>query len=135
MTIKRYSELVTLQTFEDRFNYLKLTAGVGEDTFGFDRYLNQKFYKSVEWKRVRDIVITRDNGMDLGVDGIPIRGKIFIHHMNPIAKEDILDVTEFLLNPEYLICVGLETHNALHYGTNKRDVDIVERRSGDTKLW
>ncbi len=115
-TVRRYSELIRLTTFEKRFGYLSLGGIVGDDTFGFDRYINQKFYRSAEWKRVRDIVISRDNGCDLGIPGREIYGKILIHHMNPIAVADIHGGGEFLLDPEYLICVSHETHNAIHYG-------------------
>ena len=114
--IRTYSELILLPTFEERFKYLKLDGTVGEDTFGFDRYLNQIFYRSPEWKRVRDEVIIRDNGCDLGVEGYEIRGRILIHHMNPISVEDIKLRTDLLLNPEYLISTVHRTHNAIHYG-------------------
>lgn len=136
MKIKRYSELIRLSTYEDRFKYLSLLGSVGTDTFGFDRYLNQNFYRSAEWKRTRDIVISRDYGCDMALDDFPITGKIIIHHMNPICPDDIFDSTDFLLNPEYLICVSQETHNAIHYGAEpiKREA-FVERRPGDTKLW
>lgn len=136
-TIKRYSELSKLSTFEERFNYLKLDGQVGVDTFGFDRYMNQQFYKSKEWKDIRDYVITRDNGCDLGIPGNEIYGKIYIHHMNPLTPNDIEDSTENLLNPEYLICVSHATHNAIHYGddsyTNKNV--IVERKPSDMCPW
>ena len=138
MTInkRRYSELRALQTFQERFEYLKLTGQVGMDTFGFDRYLNQIFYKSHEWKRVRDEVIIRDNGCDLGVPGCDIFGKIYIHHMNPILQEDILDRNPDLMNPEFLICTSHKTHNAIHYGTE--DILVVEpviRSKNDTCPW
>ena len=116
--IRIYHELIQLPTFEERFEYLKLNGSVGEDTFGFDRFMNQLFYRSQKWKSIRDKVIVRDNGCDLGLDGYDIYGKIYIHHMNPIRVEDILDVTEYLLNPDYLICTTLETHNAIHYGNS-----------------
>ena len=114
--IRTYSELILLPTFEERFEYLKLDGTVGEDTFGFDRYLNQIFYRSPEWKRVRDEVIIRDNGCDLGIEGYEIRGRILIHHMNPISVEDIKLRTDLLLNPEYLISTVHRTQNASHYG-------------------
>ena len=101
MTKKSYSELVQIKTFEDRYKYLKLSGSIGSQTFGFDRYLNQKFYKSLEWKKVRDFVIVRDNGCDLGCPDKPIFGKILIHHMNPITREDISNNPEEILNPEY----------------------------------
>ena len=115
-TIRTYSELIRLPTFEERFRYLKLDGLVGKDTFGFDRYLNQEFYRSKEWKEVRDFVIVRDNGCDLGMDGYEIVGRIYIHHMNPITVNDIVHSSDFLLNPDYLICVSHNTHNAVHYG-------------------
>ena len=113
---RRYSELILLPTFKERFDYLRLDGVVGEDTFGFDRYINQQFYHSWEWKRIRDHVILRDNGCDLGVDGYYIRGQVYIHHLNPIDAKDILRHSEMLIDPEYLICVSRETHNAIHYG-------------------
>lgn len=120
-SIKTYSELITLPTFEERFRYLQLNGSVGKDTFGFDRYLNQKFYRSAEWKRIRDQVIIRDNGCDLGIEDRVIYGKVLIHHMNPISVKDIRYLTDILLNPEYLICVTHNTHNAIHYG----DEDLI----------
>ena len=135
-TIRTYSQLKQLQTFEERYDYLKLGGVVGEDTFGFDRYLNQNFYRSREWKRVRDEVIMRDNGCDLCVDGHEIRGKILIHHMNPITSEDIHRVSDYLLNPEYLICVTHRTHNAIHYGDESLIVTApIERTQNDTCPW
>lgn len=134
--IKTYSELIKLPTFKERYRYLRLTGRVGEDTFGFDRYLNQIFYRSAEWKRIRDKVIVRDNGCDLGIDDRIIYGKILIHHMNPITDRDILDATDILLNPEYLICVSHITHNAIHYGNE--DLLITEpiiRTKNDTCPW
>lgn len=114
--LRTYSELILLPTFEERFRYLNLSSIVGEDTFGFDRYLNQKFYRSAEWRRIRDQVIVRDMGCDLGIEDRLIPGKILIHHMNPITDRDIRYATDLLLNPEYLICVSHTTHNAIHYG-------------------
>ena len=135
-TIRTYSQLKQLKTFEERYDYLKLGGVVGEDTFGFDRYMNQNFYRSREWKRVRDEVIMRDNGCDLGVDGHEIRGKILIHHMNPITSEDIHRVSDYLLNPEYLICVTHRTHNAIHYGDESLIVSApIERTQNDTCPW
>lgn len=134
--IKTYSELITLPTFEERYRYLRLQGIVGKDTFGFDRYLNQKFYRSAEWKRVRDQVIIRDNGCDLCVEDRMIHGRILIHHMNPITDKDILNVTDALLNPEFLICVTHETHNAIHYGDENQLVSApVVRRPNDTCPW
>lgn len=134
--IRTYSELITLPTFKERYEYLRLGGVVGKDTFGFDRYLNQIFYKSLEWQSVRREVIIRDNGCDLGLDGYEIKGKILIHHMNPINVEDILNRSETLLNPEYLITTVLATHNAIHYG----DATLLstlpkERSKNDTCPW
>lgn len=135
-TIRTYSELVRLPTFEERFRYLKLDGLVGKDTFGFDRYLNQEFYRSKEWKEVRDFVIVRDNGCDLGMDGYEIAGRIYIHHMNPITVNDIVHSSDFLLNPDYLVCVSHNTHNAVHYGGEDILVTApVERRKNDTCPW
>lgn len=136
-SIRRYSDLTELKTFGERFRYLSLGGVVGEDTFGFDRYLNQQFYNSSEWKRVRDIVITRDAGCDLGIAGMEICGKILIHHMNPISAADIRNGGEYLLDPEYLICISHETHNAIHYGDESvcRNIIPVERLPGDTIPW
>lgn len=117
-TIRTYSELITLPTFEERYEYLRLNGFVGKETFGFDRYMNQVFYRSKEWKRVRDAVIIRDNGCDLGIEDREIYGKILIHHMNPITVRDLKTTSDYLLNPEYLICVTHNTHNAIHYGDN-----------------
>ena len=135
--IRTYSELITLPTFEERYEYLRLDGAVCEETFGFDRYLNQEFYqRSNEWKRVRDLVIIRDQGCDLGVEGREIRGKILVHHMNPITKEDILKRSEFLLNPEYLICTLKSTHDAIHYGDeNLLMKGPVVRSANDTCPW
>ena len=136
MSIKTYSELIQLPTFEERFQYLKLSGGVGKETFGFDRYLNQNFYRSAAWKRVRDQVIVRDNGCDLGIDDRIIYGKILIHHMNPINDRDILDLTDILLNPEYLICVSHLTHNAIHYSDESLlPREPIVRFKNDTCPW
>lgn len=134
--MKTYTEALKYVTFEDRFNYLKLSGDVGQDTFGFDRWLNQNFYRSDLWRGIRDTVIIRDGGFDLAMDGYLITDKIIIHHINPITKSDILNQTDLLLNPDYLICVSHRTHNALHYGDiSILTVDPVERKPGDTKLW
>lgn len=134
--IKSYSELKRLETFEERFEYLKLSAQVGIETFGEDRYLNQAFYRSAEWRRIRIHVIARDGGYDLGVEPYEIFEKILIHHMNPMKVEDIQNRSSEILNPEFLISVSHETHNAIHYGTFPRVPKIVvERKPGDTKLW
>ncbi len=136
MIIRTYSELVQLPSFEERFAYLKLEGFVGKETFGFDRYLNQMLYRSQKWKKVRDEVIIRDNGCDLGVDGYTIYGKIIIHHMNPISKEDIEKETAYLYNPEFLITTTISTHNAIHYGTEKLlSTQPIERRKNDTCPW
>lgn len=134
--IRTYSELVTLPTFEERFEYLQLNGIVGEETFGFDRYINQNFYRSREWKRVRDQVIIRDCGCDLGVEGYDIRGKILIHHMNPISVRDIQEVSDYLMNPDYLITTTLSTHNAIHYGDKNLLVTApIERTANDMCPW
>ena len=136
MSIRTYSELILLPTFEERFKYLQLNGRVGDDTFGFDRYINQNFYRSAEWKRIRDLVIMRDNGCDLALEGYEIYGRILIHHMNPITVKDIELSTEYLMNPEYLICVTHNTHNAIHYGDEKLlTKGPVVRTKNDTCPW
>ena len=131
-----YTELSKIQTFEDRFEYLKLGGVVGKDTFGFDRYLNQEFYRSNEWRRVRNLVIIRDNGCDLGILGREVRDKIIIHHMNPINIDDFRNATDFLLNPEFLICTSHRTHNAIHYGNESLLLTLPKERSMyDTCPW
>lgn len=135
-SIRTYSELITLPTFKERFNYLRLNGRVGSDTFGFDRYLNQNFYRSQEWKRIRNEVILRDNGCDLGCEGYEIHGRILIHHMNPITIKDIAQATEYLLNPEYLISTVHNTHNAIHYGDESiLCLGPIERKHNDTCPW
>lgn len=135
-TIRRYSELIRLSTFEERFNYLRLIGEVGKDTFGFDRYLNQLFYKSKEWEKIRNDIILRDNGWDLGIRDLEIPGRIYIHHINPLTKEDILNKTEYLLNPEYLICTSFDTHQAIHYGnTDRLPRGPIIRTKNDTCPW
>ena len=134
--IRTYSELIKLKTFKDRFEYLKLDGIVGEETFGFDRYMNQIFYKSRQWTSDRRAVIIRDNGCDLGVEGYEIHGKILIHHMNPINLSDIVHKTDELLNPDYLITTVLSTHNAIHYGDASLLPALpIERRANDTCPW
>ena len=134
--IRTYSELIQLPTFEERFDYLRLDGVVGKDTFGFDRYLNQQFYRSSEWKRIRNQVIVRDNGCDLGIDEYEIHGRILIHHMNPISIEDLRYMSDLLMNPEYLICVSHRTHNAIHYGDERLIVTApIERSQNDTCPW
>ena len=136
MSIKTYSELITLPTFIERYQYLKLEGLVGKETFGFDRYLNQVFYQSKEWRSIRDYVITRDNGCDLGISGHEIYGRILIHHMNPITANDILNRSDLLLNPEYLICTIKNTHDAIHYSDESLLItDPIERSKNDTCPW
>ena len=135
MTIRTYSELIRLYSFEERYKYLKLNNGVGEETFGFDRVFNQKFYRSKEWKRIRDLVILRDNGCDLGDPNRPILGKILIHHMNPITLTDIKNTSDFLMDTEYLITTTHKTHNAIHYGCEDISDALTERSPNDTCPW
>ena len=134
--MKTYSELSKLETFQERFDYLKLSGEVGKETFGSKRYLNQRFYTSKEWRDIRKWVIARDEGNDLGCPDRPISGRIYIHHINPITGDDILHSNNSLLDTENLICVSAMTHEALHYGDyNLVDVDYIPRQPGDTKLW
>lgn len=136
MSIKTYSELVTLSNFEERYRYLRLKGAVGEESFGYDRYLNQLFYRSQKWKSIRDSVIVRDNGCDLGVEGYEIYGRILIHHMNPITLKDIEQESDFLLDPEYLISTTHNTHNAIHYGDESLLITApIERTKNDTCPW
>ena len=131
-----YTELQPLDTFVDRFEYLKLPGEIGVQTFGSDRYLNQRFYRSREWKQTRDQVIIRDNGRDLGVPGFEIFGDLLVHHINPIQVQDLRDFNPDVLNPEYLICVSRRTHNAIHFGDIRQLPQLpVSRTAGDTKLW
>ena len=133
---RTYKELSMLVTFEERFQYLRLDGKVGQDTFGFDRIMNQRFYRSPEWKRIRDRVIIRDNGCDLGVPDRIIYGRVLIHHMNPISPDHINKQSDFLLNPEYLICVSHATHNAIHYGDESLLMTTpAERTKNDTCPW
>lgn len=135
-TIRTYSELSKLKTLAERYEYLKLDGFVGKTTFGFDRYINQRFYKSREWLSIRRSVILRDEACDLGLIDYPIAGQVLVHHMNPLSPTDIIGSSDYLLNPEYLICVSLGTHNAIHYGDESQlQVPVVERRPGDTTLW
>lgn len=135
--IRTYSELIKLDSFIERYRYLKLSGKVGADTFGFDRWLNQMFYKTPEYRKVRREVILRDNGCDLGDSNFEISGRVIIHHMNPITQTDILKRSEFALDPEYMICVSHGTHNAIHYGDESQlpIVDIVERYPNDQVPW
>lgn len=134
---KNIFDLEKLPTFEERFEYLQCNAPIGLETFGFNRWLNQRFYQSRAWRNARDITIIRDNGCDLGVPGYEIQGRIYIHHMNPITEEDIVEDNPDIINPKFLICVSFDTHQALHYG----DISLAskylldERLPGDTKLW
>lgn len=134
--IRTYHELIQLSSFRERYEYLRIGGLVGNDTFGFDRYLNQKFYHSPEWKQIRRDVIIRDEGRDLAMEGYEIQNGVYIHHMNPIGKDDLQNATELLLNPDYLVCVSFRTHQAIHYGDSSLLPQLpVERRPGDTKLW
>lgn len=136
MDIRTYTELMKLETFEERFRYLKLIAKVGDETFGFDRYLNQQFYHSQEWKSIRTEIIIRDNACDLGIPGREMHKGIIIHHMNPITKDDLIHQSDFLLNPDYLICVSKKTHSAIHYGDENLLLGgIIERSKNDTCPW
>lgn len=136
MSIKTYSELITIPTFEERFEYLQLKGSVGKDTFGYDRYLNQVLYRSSEWKRLRNQIIIRDCGCDLACDGYDIYGKVLIHHLNSITVEDVLARSRKVFDPDNLVCVSHNTHNAIHYG----DVDLlvtgpIIRTKNDTCPW
>lgn len=135
--IRTYTNLSKIKDFMGRFEYLALKGIVAEETFGFDRYLNQKFYRSPEWKSVRSKIIVRDNGNDLGVPGHEIFDHIFIHHMNPLKIDDLINSTDYLLNPEYLICVSRTTHNAIHFGDKSLlpSNELVERKPNDTCPW
>lgn len=134
--IRTYTELCTFRTFKERYEYLKLDGIVGESTFGFDRYLNQVFYRSQKWRSIRDQVIIRDEGCDLGVEGYDIYNKIIIHHMNPISVDDIENESDYLLNPEFLICTTHNTHNAIHYGDERLlATGPIARTKNDTCPW
>lgn len=136
MRIRSYSELRRLETFEERYSYLRLRGSLGVSTFRFDRWINQRFYKSTEWLRVRDQVIYRDQGCDLGIPGFEIYSGLIVHHMNPVTKDDIEHSEEWIIDPEYLITTSLRTHNAIHYGDETLlPRGPVERKPGDTKLW
>ena len=134
--IRSYDELIQIPTFEERYEYLKLNGRIGEETFGFDRWLNQKFYQSDEWKRIRRDVILRDAGCDLGIKDREIIGRIYIHHMNPITVDDIILHSDYLLNPMYLVCTSKLTHDAIHYGDESLlQEDFKERKPYDTCPW
>lgn len=136
MTTKTYTELSRYDTFEERYRYLALHGEVGYSTFGFDRYIGQHFYSSREWKQIRQHLILRDHGCDLGVEGYEIHGRLLVHHMNPITAEEIIHGDDCIIDPEYLITTTHMTHNAIHYGDEKQlPRPLVPRRHGDTKLW
>lgn len=136
MRYRTYSDLIKLPTFEERFNYLKLRGVVGLETFGHDRYMNQRFYTSRQWRDIRDHVIARDEGKDLALPGYEIHDKIIIHHMNPMTPEEIEHGDADILDPEFLITTTHRTHNAIHYGDERHlPKPFTERHPGDTKLW
>lgn len=136
MKLRSYRELRRIETFEERFSYLSLRGVVGERTFGTERYLNQRFYRSTQWKQIRDQIIVRDEGCDLGDPDHPIRGRILIHHMNPMTVAEVVHGDDSILNPEFLICVSHRTHNAIHYGDESLlPRPLVDRQPGDTLLW
>lgn len=134
--LRRYSELINYDTFEDRFAYLKLDGAVGRSTFGFDRYMNQRFYTSPEWRSIRNHVILRDDGCDLGISDYPIRVGLLIHHINPVTRDDVLNRESWIFDPEFLITTTHRTHNAIHFGADDPYPKVVAARSpGDTRLW
>ena len=134
--IRTYTEMLKYRTFEERFRYLKLNGSVGVDTFGYDRYLNQMFYKSSEWRQLRNYVITRDNGCDLAIPDLDILDRIIVHHLNPLRVEDVIEHTDYLLDPNYLVCVSSETHRAIHYGDERMlFIKPIIRRPNDTCPW
>lgn len=136
MTIRTYTELSQLKTFSERFEYLKLSGYAPKETYGYERYLNQSFYRSREWQHIRDMVIARDLGCDLGLEEFPIHGRAAIHHMNPITADDVKLATELLTCPEYLICFSHDTHNAIHYGNEALlQKEPIERTPFDTCPW
>lgn len=134
--IRSYSELVRFRTLEERFEYLSLSGTVGEVTFGFERYLNQEFYRSYAWKQTRDVVIMRDDGCDLGIRDNPIHDRVIIHHIQPLTQRMVVEGSSLLLDPENLITTSLRTHNAIHYGdASQLPQPFVERQRGDTQSW
>lgn len=136
MRKRNYRELLQFKTFEDRFDYLKLAGEVGNPTFGYDRYFNQQFYHSSEWRRARNRIILRDNGCDLGMPDYEIHGRIYIHHINPITKQDVEEFSDNLFDPDNLICVTFDTHNAIHFGDERTlPKTPIERAPGDTCPW
>ena len=135
-SIKTYSELITIPTYEERFEYLRCNSAVGKETFGFDRYLNQVLYNSMDWKRLRHQIIIRDNGCDLAFEGYTIYGKIIIHHINPISLDDIMKERSIVFDPENLVCVSFNTHNAIHYSdASLLSTGPIERTPNDTCPW
>lgn len=136
MLIRCYTDLIQLPTFKERYEYLRLGGIVGQDTFGFDRYLNQKFYHSQEWKQIRRDVIIRDHGRDLAMEGYELNDNVFVHHMNPILPKDLVNVPDEIMNPEYLICVSKRTHDAIHFGDASLLPGLpVERAPNDMCPW
>lgn len=134
--VRKYSELIRFNTFEERFDYLKMSGGVGRATFGFDRFVNQRFYKSREWQDVRNHIIVRDNGCDLGIEGYEIHERPLVHHMAPISLDNIVNNADWVLNPEFLILTTHKTHNAIHFGVDNPYPKVVTSRTPrDTKLW
>lgn len=144
--VRTYSELNKITSYEERFEYLKIGGGVGDETFGFDRYLNQEFYSSKEWRQIRNYVITRDMGCDMGLTDTDefgnyrheIKGKILIHHLNPLTRDDIIYKSKYLLDPEYLVCVSYNTHQAIHYGNEEflmKNQNPITRIKNDTCPW
>ena len=134
-TIRTYSELIKLETFAERFEYLKLVGIVGKETFGYDRWLNQTLYHSDEWHRTRRSIIVRDCGCDLAVPGLEIKGRLIVHHMNPLTEQDIILHSDAIFDPEFLICTCIDTHNAIHYGDESILNQWEARKPGDTRLW
>lgn len=136
MMIRTYTQIQKIPDFIGRYNYLKLQGIIGEDTFGFDRYVNQVLYTSQRWRKIRDDVIIRDQAFDLGIPGRDIYSNIYVHHMNPITKKQILEQHDFVFNPEYLICTSFGTHNAIHFGNADSLPKLpIDRQPGDTNLW
>jgi hypothetical protein len=136
MILRTFSELSKLKTFEERFDYLNLSGQVGDPTFGYDRIFNQYFYHSKEWRQARNKIILRDNGCDLGVPGYEIHGRIYVHHINPVSLEDVEEMSDRLFDPDNLICVSFDTHNAIHFGTKRTIPKVpIERTPGDTCPW
>lgn len=134
--IRCYSEMIKFPTMKERFEYCKLSQAVGDETFGYERYMNQVFYRSYEWRKIKREVILRDNGCEFGLSDYPIPGKIIVHHLNPLTQDDIITGSKYLLDPEYLICVSHLTHNAIHYGTDELlPKDYIARSPNDTVPW